>query len=29
MIKFSEEEIEINDFCHFRYEVDVKPDYLD
>ena len=26
-IRFCEEEIDLNDFCHFRIEFDVKPKY--
>ena len=28
LIRFCEEEVEINEFCHFRAEVDVLPNYL-
>ncbi len=26
-IKFCEEEVELNDFCHFRVELEVMPEY--
>ena len=29
MIRYSEEKVEINDFAHFRTEIDVVPGYLD
>ncbi len=28
MIRYCEEEVDINDLCHFRTEIDVEPDYL-
>lgn len=29
LIRYCEEEVEINDIAHFRTEVDVSPEYLD